>query len=320
LALEHTTPPAGKARLRDSGRTEAGTFPSAGDYELRSTVSVGPEPGAKSTSTVSGWRKVTVVLALAGAASGAAIWMGSSRGWFVSRGSGAIEQPAVSVAPEAPAVEPVTARVLVESVPAGAAIELDGTSQDRVTPAELEVVREKPGRLKLTRQGFVPLDAEITAAHVAAGKVSFRLAPRSLETVSISASGPYPFEIVEGSRVISTSKPTHEGVSVRGRQTIYLRSADMLLNKAVPVDPEVQRHYRLTVEECGYLQIHVAPFLERCRAFVDRKDLGLFPWGPVELAPGTYTVRLEECEEGRGRQGRATIRSGERFQLRIPAQ
>jgi hypothetical protein len=214
---------------------------------------------------------------------------------------------------------PSEVTVKVESVPDGAAIELIGTSVRKTTPAELTIVRGQPARLRLTKPGFLPRDIDVAEEDIAAGRMAVSLT-KNQETVTISASGPYPFEIVLGTSVISSAKDVHQGVIVKGRQTIRLRAAETLLDTPYTVDPAVTRAPKFTVPESGSLYLTVAPSLQRCKAFVGTKALGDGPWDQTPLAPASYMVRLVECPNVGVIQRPALIRSGETLQLRITVQ
>lgn len=249
------------------------------------------------------------------------LWLGTGRG-----GNSKAPTKAGSVAaPEAvPSKEPSrgslpqppsTVTLRVESEPPGAAISLNGAQLTNTTPAELTVERGSAAKIRFTKSGFTPIEVPVTAESLAAGRVTVQLSALSRDPVTVVADGPYSFEIVEGTRVISDAS-THHEVRVVGRTIVRLRAAEYLLDQSVVADPAVGRRVTVEVPALGMLDLRLAPAFEECRASIGRKDLGYFPFPPQSLVQGNYTVTLE-CPNGPGRQSRVLIRPGETTSLSI---
>ena len=217
--------------------------------------------------------------------------------------------------PRPPVEPPTTATITVESVPPGATVSVNGTSITAVTPTSITVTRQAATRLRLTKTGFAPSDTSVTAEAILSGKIVLRLEPVRLDPVTISASGPYPFEILEGTRLLSPASETHE-LRLVGKRTLRLSAPAVYLDQYVTVDPAVRQQWSVEAPETGTMRIYAGDALGQCRAFVGTTDLDLGPWNPLFLVPNTYKVRLD-CPDGKLRQQIHTVQAGELKQVKF---
>ena len=217
--------------------------------------------------------------------------------------------------PRPPVEPPATATITLESVPPGAAVSVDGTPITAVTPTSITVKRDAATKLRVSKTGFAALDTTVTAEAIAAGKIVLRLEPTRQDPVTISASGPYPFEILEGTRLLSPAADTHE-LKLVGRHTLRVRAPAVFLDQYVNVDPAGRQQVTYKAPETGTMKIYTGDALGQCRAIVGTTDLDLGPWNPLLLVPNTYKVRLE-CPDGKLRQQNHTVQAGELTQVKF---
>ncbi|MCX6538137.1 MAG: serine/threonine-protein kinase [Acidobacteria bacterium] len=210
---------------------------------------------------------------------------------------------------------PSTVTLRVESEPLGAAISLNGAQLANTTPVELTVERGSAAKIRFTKSGFTPIDVPVTAEVLAAGRVAVKLSALSRDPVTVVADGPYPFEIVEGGRVISEAS-THHEVRVYGRTTVRLRAAEYLLDQSRVIDPAVGRRVTVEAPALGILAPQLQGAFEACQARIGRKDLGGFPLSSHSLVQGNYIVTVE-CPNRPGRPFPVLIRPGETTPLII---
>jgi hypothetical protein len=213
--------------------------------------------------------------------------------------------------PTAPAGDAVQ----ITSVPAGARIVLNGTDTGQVTPATVSVGQKLPASLQLSLKGYQPLNASIGEAEVRAGRRELRLA-RELVTVRLTITGPYPFEIVQGSRVLSASATTHTVTIPPGGADVFARNPEMLLRSPVAIDFK-RSQVETSVPAPGTLQVFSSN--ETCKVMVDDVDLGFPPISGKRIASGPHTVTLK-CPDGKDDRRSVTVAPGERLPVNFRGQ
>jgi serine/threonine-protein kinase len=196
--------------------------------------------------------------------------------------------------PPPPPVAPTTAEVRIESTPPGASILRDGKPIGE-TPATVTVTVDQ--QLRLERSGFENASVTVDAAALAAGRIAVPLT--AIPRVRLRASGGYPFEIVSGSRVISSAATSHD-VPVLAGQQVRLRAADYLLDEPVrvgrgPVDVEAPALGMLEVRSVN----------QTCPVFIGGRNFGPLPLR-VRVVARDYTVEIR-CDDGRSGRTRAVV-------------
>jgi hypothetical protein len=202
----------------------------------------------------------------------------------------------------------------ISSVPSGAAIVLNGTDLNRKTPADVPVEGAGSSTLQLTLRGYQPVTATLSAADLRAGRKEFRLAPEA-GPVRLKMTGTYPFEIVQGSKVISSSASEHDVVVQPNGGAVSARNADLLLN--MPATIEFQRRQAdATVPAAATLSVYSR--VETCNVVVDGQDLGVQPIIAKKIASGAHTVAIK-CPDGREDSRKVTLTPGEKLSVNFAA-
>jgi len=225
-----------------------------------------------------------------------------------------------STASREPAVAPASAgQCLVKLVsdPAGASVTINGNPTGLVTPADVAVSDLAAARVEVFKSGFRPQVVRAGETQVRSGVVQVRLeAARALPpvapavsttpaapTLSITLSGSYPFEVVDGSRVISERGTSHT-LTVPGPRVLRLRNAEYLLDYPVRVDAG---RTAASPPDLGRLTVRTP--LETCRIWAGDRDLGYPPITDQHLAAGSYRVEVR-CPDGTTKSDTATIEAG----------
>ena len=90
-----------------------------------------------------------------------------------------------------------------------------------------------PGEVTVERRGYEAARVAITDAAWSAGRLVVPLEPAEVN-VRLSASGPYAFEVVDGSRTVSGAAQQHSVSLPEGRQ-VRLRAPGVFLDQRVVV-------------------------------------------------------------------------------------
>jgi len=212
-------------------------------------------------------------------------------------------------AASAPSAAPAAAPdlLVVSSVPAGARIVLNGTDTGKVTPAAISTGGQVPSTVELALKGYQPLAASITAADLQAGNKEFRLA-RESGPVRLTISGAYPFEVLQGTRVISPAATNHTVTVQPGGGAVSARSREYLLTAPISVDFQ-RPQMELTLPAPGTLAVFSA--VETCTVVVDGQELGFPPIPSKAIAAGAHVVALK-CPDGKEETRKVTVAAGQR--------
>ncbi|HEX5217228.1 MAG TPA: serine/threonine-protein kinase [Vicinamibacterales bacterium] len=197
----------------------------------------------------------------------------------------------------------------VTSVPAGAAIALNGVDTGKVTPATLSIGGSGKSEITLALKGYKPLTAALTSDDVDAGKKNFRLGLEP-QAVRLTVTSAFPVELVQGSKVISPAATKHEVTVQPGGANVSARNGELLLNQVVPID-FTRGRAEATIRAAGILAVFAQGALETCSVEVDGTDLGNPPISKKAVAAGSHTVQLK-CADGKGDSRKVDITPGER--------
>jgi hypothetical protein len=184
---------------------------------------------------------------------------------------------------------------------------LNGVDTGKSTPAAVSLGGQVPGKVELALKGFQTLAGAISEADLRRGNKEFRLA-REAGPVRLTVSAPYPFEVVQGSRVLSAAAERHEVTIQPGGAAVSARNTDLLLNAPLSIDfgrPQAD----VTLPAPGILAVFAS--VETCSVIVDGQDLGFPPIPKKAVASGAHTVTLR-CKDGKEDTRKVTIPSGER--------
>ncbi|MBI2835032.1 MAG: protein kinase [Acidobacteria bacterium] len=264
---------------------------------------------------------------LAGAAGGVSlviILLFSARMWLssqpatqpVSAGT-TTPAPIIVVQPPKPAPAPTTTelKLAIVTEPSGANINLEGRDLDAVTPATIPLPGSPPWRLRLVKRGYQTYEGRVTEEQARAGTATFQLEAASQQPGTVSITGAYPFEVVEGRRVLGEAAESHR-LTLAGRHTLRLRASEYFLDYAMNVDVPPGRNVELRAPELGTLLITVASAVENCAVSLETRDLGYAPFEAQRLAPRGYAVNLD-CPNGTRRPFKVSIQPGDTTRLPI---
>jgi len=216
------------------------------------------------------------------------------------------QPPAAPAAPGQPAVQPAASAGSVRLVtePDGATITIDG-AEVGTTPADIAPNDFAARRIRVAKRGFRAVDVRPAETQLRTGEVRVRLEPEAAG-LTVSLSGSYPFEVVDGGRVISPAAERHT-ISLPGPRTLRLRSSEVMLDTPLRADSSTGR-VSYEVPQLGRLTIRTP--LETCNVTVQGRDLGFPPINEQRLAPGSYKVELK-CPDGDTRTATVAIAAGQ---------
>ncbi len=256
---------------------------------------------------------------------------------FMQKPSGPAASPTAAAGAPASgrdaAVAPASTRdgmVKLVSDPAGAAVTINGNPTGLVTPADIAVSDLNGAKVQLSKSGFRPHLVRAGETQIRSGVVQVRLdstgigappapgaavappaAPAAPAVVtaavptsfSVTLSGSYPFEVLDGSRVIGESASEHT-LTIAGPRVLRLRNSDYLLDYSVRVDTG---RTSATPPDLGRLTIRTP--LETCNVWVGGRDLGYPPITEQKLAGGNYRVEIK-CPDGVTKADTVTVDPG----------
>jgi hypothetical protein len=205
-----------------------------------------------------------------------------------------------------PAGAPAADAVVISSTPSGAAIKVNGADTGKMTPASVSVGTGAEHVVELSLSGYDTMTASLTDAEISAGKKEFRLS-RPAGPVRLTVSAPFPFELVQGSKVLSATAATHEVTLQPGSAAITARNKELLLNAPVNVDFQRPR-MEVNLPALGSLTVYSSG--ETCSVLVDGQDLGFPPIVKKPAAAGSHTVAIK-CPDGKTDSRRQAVAAGQ---------
>jgi hypothetical protein len=169
-----------------------------------------------------------------------------------------------------------------------------------------------PSAIELSLKGYQTFKGNLTEADLKSGAREFRLL-REAAPVKLSVSGPYPFELRQGSSVISSAATQHNVTVKPGGGAVTARNGDYFLDMPIAVD-FMRGSAEATVPVLGTLTILAAD--ETCTILVDGHDLGYPPISKKPVAAGAHTVVLR-CSGGKEDSRKVTVTSGATAEVRF---
>jgi hypothetical protein len=211
----------------------------------------------------------------------------------------------------APPARTLPAVLRITSTPAGAAITVDGKDSGQITPFDLPLDdRNAPQRIRLSKRDYEPAELALTSEILRSGAASIDLDKVTKAAGRVVITGSYPFEVLEGSRVVSSASETHQ-LTLAGRHTLRLRARDVALDRVITVDPPAGgRVETRRAPGVGQLIVNTAPAFERCTVYVSGLSLGPPPTDPQRLVEGPHTIQLK-CPSGEIKQKDTSVIAGE---------
>ena len=289
-----------------SGPIDSGSHHLAGSINVQRTATLDEPPDAAPSPRRFGWIVPVVVVAVVAGAAG---------GWLLLR----------------PPPPPQKTVVTVTSDPAGAKITVDGVDTGRVTPADVEVQAGAVAlpNVTLTSPAHKPVTAQLTKDDVQKGTVLLRLEvlpppkpqPQAQSTataplpvpppevaIRVAMTGDYPFEVLDGNRVLSASSTSHS-FSVKGKPRLKIRNPDYFLDQPVQVDGS--KTFEWVAPGLGKLFMTVPPL---CTVAIAGRN---FSDSPIQetMAAGTYMVEVT-CD-GQVKRQTFSIAAGETSKVAV---
>jgi hypothetical protein len=130
--------------------------------------------------------------------------------------------------------------------------------------------------------------------------------PPSAATIEVTLTGGYPFEVVDGSRVISAAATSHELKQQVGK-ALLLRAPQYFLSQTVRVEGSANQPFEFAVPGLGSLAVRSNQ--ETCDVAIQNKKLGNPPLTVKEIAAGSYKVDLV-CGSDVVKSAYATVQAG----------
>ena len=234
--------------------------------------------------------------------------------YFAMHNTGPAAEPAASASSVAAATGAAggkgatpgaNAEFSVLSVPSGAKILLNGSDTGKLTPASVSFAGKTAREIELQLKGYAPITTTISDADMKTGGKEFKF-ERPPSAVRVTLSGAYPFEVLQGGKVIDPSSTHHEITAQPGGGDLVVRSADMLLSSKVSVD---YQHGSMDWSAPAVGALSVFATNETCKVTVDGQDLGFPPIAAKKVASGGHSVTLK-CPEGKDETQHVTVAAG----------
>lgn len=290
--------------------------PPGSDVDAPTMLTPVPQPGARPAPPapavarrgMPGLALGLVALAIvAGVVAAVVAWRGRSGEAPASAAAAPASTTAPSSAPAAPAPEQPARELLIESDPGGAVVSVDGRRLEGETPVTLRVAAgaAAPGEVTLERRGYETARVAITDATWSAGRLVVPLEPAEVR-VRLSLSGPYAFEVVDGSRTVSGAAQQHSVSLPEGRQ-VRLRAPGVFLDQRVVVRGGAGGAMRVAVPGLG--SISVRAVVENCDMRIDGVRTDPPPVHQKPIVAGEHTIELM-CADGESRRQRIDVREG----------
>jgi eukaryotic-like serine/threonine-protein kinase len=130
--------------------------------------------------------------------------------------------------------------------------------------------------------------------------------PPPAAMVSVTLTGGYPFEVLDGTKSISAAAASHELKQPPGK-TLQLRAPQYFLSQTVRVEGSVNQPFEFAVPGLGSLDVRSVQ--ETCDVAIANKKLGNPPLVVKEIAAGSYKVDLV-CGSDVVKSAYATVTAG----------
>jgi len=187
-----------------------------------------------------------------------------------------------------------------------------GASNAANTPVKpvdkLAVADPKPSEKAPAKKATPPPAADTPAATAPAP------APTTRATVAVTMSAAYPFEVRDGSRVISPAATSHDLPLQPNGKTLRVFAENLFLDQPVKVDGGTDQRFEYSPPGKGRIEIRATR--GDCRATVGKIDLGFGPWKIFEAVAGSYQVTLV-CPDGVNPVFQANVVQGLTSQVRF---
>ena len=103
-------------------------------------------------------------------------------------------------------------------------------------------------------------------------------------------SGPYAFEVWDGSRLLSASARSHELPLQPNGKSLRLVAPEVFLEQPIRVDGGDDQRFEYAAPALGRIEIRAAR--GECKAMIGKSDVGYGPWPPRNAVVGEHRVTL----------------------------
>ena len=108
--------------------------------------------------------------------------------------------------------------------------------------------------------------------------------------VAVTISGTYPFEVWDGSRLLSSAARAHQLPLQSNGKTLRLVASDVFLEQQIRVDGGDDRRFEHSAPALGRIEIRATR--GECKAMIGKSDVGYGPWPPRNAVVGEHRVTL----------------------------
>ena len=122
--------------------------------------------------------------------------------------------------------------------------------------------------------------------------------------MKLSVSGPYEFEIVQGSQVLSRAAMSHD-LTVNAGAPIVARNREKFVSQTLNID-FTRGQASFTLDRLGILMVRGNP---ACTVVVDSQTVGEPPIPDLQVGPGQHNVVLK-CPGQADQSQRTTVAGG----------
>jgi hypothetical protein len=273
-----------RALHEDFEKARSGAKPGDTNAEMtRAVVGAQTEPASRGWAVPAGIAAVVLVAAIGGYA-------------MFGRSAPA---PAETVASNAPPAPDSASKPPAESTPSATPSPATPAPTPAPAPRAEADSNTAPSRgARGTSKGTSARGADSTAPE--------KPAAPSGPTIGVTLTGGYPFEVVDGQKVISAAATSHELKQQVGK-ALLLRAPQYFLNQTVRVEGSANQPFEFAVPGLGSLAVRSNQ--ETCDVAIQDKKLGNPPVTVKEIAAGSYKVDLV-CGSDVVKSAYATVQAG----------
>jgi serine/threonine-protein kinase len=209
--------------------------------------------------------------------------------------SAAPPEAAVSAPDPGPAAAPAApagAVLQIDTLPAGAAVAVDGRATDQTTPAPVTFTPGVPHTLRLSKRGFVTQDIKLTEADLQRGSITYTLTAAEVARVPVTIKSEYPVEVFNGTQRLAAAETSHQ-LTVPTGTRLRVVSGEYLLDAGFSV---ANKPVEYTTPGAGRLTVLTGKY-ETCNVKIGSRVLGFPPITRLPVAAGQYRVDLV-CQGG----------------------
>jgi serine/threonine protein kinase len=199
-----------------------------------------------------------------------------------------------------------SATVKLVTDPEGASILINGDDVGLRTPADVAVSDLQANTVRVTKRGFKPAEVRAADTQLHNGVVRVKMEAASAGVLTVALSGGYPFEVLDGGRVISRASTRHE-LNLPGPKLLRLRASEYLLDVPFKAESSSGR-MSYNVPEPGRVTIRTP--LETCKVSIGGRDYGFPPITDQKIAAGNHKVQLN-CPDGDTKTTTVSVAAGE---------